>query len=78
MPEHGGASERATVHSESIQCAFLLQRGGRAFGLGLGKGRTDGEITTHQVFYLCCPGGGGVSHSQAGCFFTTLVSWCIV
>lgn len=37
--------------------------------LGLRKGRTDGETTALEVFYLSYQCGCGVSHSHSGFFF---------
>lgn len=50
----------------------LLQKSGKEFGLGPGKGRTNGEGSTLKVFYLCYQYGGGVSHSHSGdCYLHT-------
>ena len=58
----------------------LLQRRSKEFGLGLRKGRTDGEITILKVFYPCYQfQGRGVSHSHSEyfCHHTSKLVSCL-
>lgn len=47
----------------------LLQRCGKESGLDLGEGRTDEDLSTLKVFYLCYQCGSCVSHSHSGYYY---------
>lgn len=73
-----GSWEEDDVLWNNSVCIPLCQGLARNLVLGLRTGVTDGEVTTHWVFYLCYPWRCGVSWSHSGYVFTMLVRWCIV